>query len=144
METSIIEKLDIAKSSFLKWATIGWSIYFGTYIITDLFRVPELPDVLTWVRLLGWLILIVSAIRFFKLKRELKWDRKMKKALEGEFHLYNLRRSFQNGYFVVIGTTAIFFLVSLFYTVPVLLVTKVILYFGTLAVMISKIIYNRG
>jgi len=143
METSMIEKLDNARNSFLKWATIGYVIWFGTYIVADAFFMSEVPSVVQWIRILGWLILLVSGLRALKLKRELNWDKKMKGALEGELHQHNLRKSFQMGFFVVMGVTAVFLMLSLFYTIPSLLVTKVILYLGGLAVLISKIIYNR-
>ena len=143
METSMIEKLDKARSSFLKWATVGYAIWFGTYIIADPFFLPEIPSVIQWIRILGWLILLVSGLRAMKLKRELRWDKKMRGALEGELHQYNLRKSFQMGFFVVMGVTAVFFMFSLFYIIPALLVTKVILYLGGLAVLISKMFYNR-
>jgi hypothetical protein len=141
METSIIEQLDKSRYDFLKWATIGWTIWSGTYIATELVNVPDL--VLTWVRLLGWSILIISTIRFLKLKRELNWDNKMKEALEGELHKFNLSKSFRNGYFVVIAITILFFVLSFQFIISTLIVTKTILYFGVLAVLISKIIYNR-
>jgi predicted membrane channel-forming protein YqfA (hemolysin III family) len=143
METSMIEKLDNARSSFLKWATVGYTIWFGTYIVADPFFLPEIPSVIQWIRILGWLILVVSGIRAMKLKRELRWDKKMQGALEGELHQYNLHKSFQMGFFVVMGITAVFLMLSLFYTIPALLVTKVILYLGGLAVLISKMFYNR-
>jgi len=143
METSMIEKLDAARNSFLKWATVGYAIWFGTYIVADPFFLPEIPSVIQWIRILGWLILAVSGIRAMKLKRELRWDKKMRGALEGELHQYNLRKSFQTGFFVVMGVTAVFLIVSLFYTIPALLVTKVILYLGGLTVLISKMFYNR-
>ncbi len=141
METSLIEQLDKSRYDFLKWATIGWTIWSGTYILTELMSIPD--SILSWTRLLGWCILIISSIRFLKLKRELNWDRKMKEALEGELHKFNLQKSFRNGYFVVIGITLLFFGLSLYLTISALLITKVTLYFGILAVLISKIIYNR-
>jgi hypothetical protein len=144
MEPSMIEKLDNARSNFLKWATVGYALWFGTYIIPDLLKFPEVQPVLSWVRLLGWLILIISGIRALKLKRELNWDKKIKGALEGELHQYHLLKSFQIGFFVVFGVTSIFFLLSLFSAIPALLVTKVILYLGVLAILVSKIVYNRG
>jgi len=141
METSLIEQLDKSRYNFLVWATIGWIIWSGTYILTDLMEIA--PLVLTWTRILGWSILIISAIRMLKLKRELNWDKKMKEALEGELHQFNLGKSFQNGYFVVIGITLLFFVLSSYMIIPALIVTKITLYFGVLAVLLSKIIYNR-
>ena len=78
METSMIEKLDAARSSFLKWATVGYAIWFGTYIVADPFFLPEVPSIIQWIRILGWLILAVSGLRAMKLKRELRWDKKMR------------------------------------------------------------------
>jgi len=143
METSIIEQLDNARYSYLKWSTIGWAIWFGTFIITDLIHFPEVSEYFGWIRLLGWLILIISTIRFLKLKRELKWDKKMKNALEGELHQFNLGKSFQIGFYVVMGITLGFLGISLFFTITALLVTKITLYFGVLSVTIAKISYNR-
>ena len=143
METSLIEQMDKMRFSFMTWATIGWGIWFGTYIVTDLTQAPLVLNSVPWIRLLGWLVLIVSTIRFMKLKRELNWDRKMKKALEGELHQYNKMKSFQMGYIVVIGITLICFVLTTYTTISALLVTKLILYFGVLAVTVSKLIYNR-
>ena len=67
----------------------------------------------------------------------------MKDALEGELHRFNLSKSFRNGYFVVIAITILFFALSFQFTISTLIVTKTILYFGVLVVLISKIIYNR-
>ena len=144
METSLIEQLDKSRYDFMKWSTIGWTIWFGTYILTDFISAPEVPGFISWIRLLGWFILIVSTIRFVKLKRELNWDNKMKEALDDELHLHNRIKSFQIGYFVVIGLTLLFFVLSLYTAIPAVIVTKLTLYFGVLAVLISKLIFNRA
>ena len=144
MEISLIEKLDKSRYDFMKWCTIGWTIWFGTYILRDFIPTPEVPGYITWIRLLGWFILIVSTIRFVKLKRELNWDNKMKEALDDELHLHNRIKSFQIGYFVVIGLTLLFFVLSLYTAIPAVIVTKLTLYFGVLAVLISKLIFNRA
>lgn len=144
METSLIEQLDKSRYDFMKWSTIGWTIWFGTYILTDFIDAQEVPGFISWIRLLGWFILIVSTIRFVKLKRELNWDNKMKEALDDELHLHNRIKSFQIGYFVVIGLTLLFFVLSLYTAIPAVIVTKLTLYFGVLAVLISKLIFNRA
>jgi len=145
METSLIEQLDKMRYNLLKWGTIGFGIWFGTFILTEFPFDSLILESMPYVRLLGNLILIVSVIRFLKLRRrrELNWDRKMKKALEGELHQLNLLKSFRNGFFVVIGTTLIFFTLTLFSAIPALLIIKITLYFGVLTVVISKLIYNR-
>ena len=142
METSMIEKLDKARTSFWVWATIGWAFYFGTYILTDLIHFSEIPDVLKWIRILAWLTFIISTIRLVKLKRELNRDNKMKDALEGELYQYNRRKSFQIGYLVVIGITLIFYLLSPYIVIPTLIVTDITLYFGVLAFLVSQVIFN--
>lgn len=144
METSLIEQLDKSRYEFMKWSTIGWAIWFGTYILTDLMKVTEVPVYINWIRLLGWFIFIVGTVRFLKLKRELNWDNKMKQALEDELHLHNRGKAFQIGYFVVIGLTILFFFLSIYTPIPALMITKLTLYFGLLAVLISKLFYNRA
>ncbi len=143
METSMIEKLDAARSSFWVWATIGWAIYFGTYIVTDLIQFTEIPGLLRWIRLFAWLTFLISTIRLVKLKRELKSDYKMKDAVFGELYQHNRLKSFKIGYFVVIGITSIFYLLYSYFVISVKLATDITLYLGVLSFLVSNMFYNR-
>jgi len=143
METSKIEQLDKLRYNLLKWLTIGWAIWFGSFVLKNLINRPEITGAVAWVGLLGWLIFVINLIKYLKLGRELRWDVKMQEALNDELHQLNMHKSFFIGYWVVIGVTAIFFGLSVFLNMPVVLVTETILYLGVLSVLVSGLIYNR-
>ena len=143
METSKIEQLDKLRYNLLKWLTIGWAIWFGSFVLKNLVNRPEITGVVAWIGLLGWTIFIINLIQYMKLRRELRWDAKMLEALNDELHQLNMHKSFVIGYWVAIGTTALLFGLSEFLNMPVVLVTETILYLGVLSVLVSGLIYNR-
>ncbi|HEY3369292.1 MAG TPA: hypothetical protein VGK10_00510 [Prolixibacteraceae bacterium] len=143
METSLIEQLDKSRYNLLKWCTIGWGIWFGTFILKDIINSPTIIGAVTWLGLLGWVIFSINLIKFLKLRRELRWNNKMKEALDDELHQLNVFKSLVFGYAIVIAVTAVFFGLTQFIVISSKLVTEVILYFGVLAALISGLIYNR-
>jgi len=143
METSLIEQLDKSRYNLLKWLTIGWAMWFGWYILKNLTDNQVIIVITSFISLLGWAIFIINLIQFIKLKRELKWNTGVKEALENELHLLNLRKSYQIGFWVVIGITVFFFGFTTFWTISVRLVTEITIYFGVLSVLIAGLIYNR-
>jgi len=143
MGTSPIEYLDKSRYNLLKWTTIGWAIWFATIISYNFIKGHIIVSIAYWMGLLGSAIFVINLIRFLKLKRFLLWNNRLKEALENEFHLLNLHKSYQIGYWVVIGITVLFLFISSFTTVSALLVTELTLYFGVLAVLVSGLIYNR-
>lgn len=144
METSLIEQLDKLRYDLLKWCTIGWAIWFGTFILKDLIISPVIIGIATWIGLLGWVIFIINLIKFLKLRRELRWNNKVKEALDDELHHLNIFKSIAIGYAIVIAVTALFFGLSQFITIPAKLITEIILYVGVLSVLIASLFYNRG
>ncbi len=143
METSLIEKLEKTRYNLLKWLTIGWGIWFGTFILKNLLQNQLILQFATWIGLLGWVIFSINLVKYFKLKRELKWDKKLERALNDELHQLNMFQSFFIGYCIIILVTGILFVLSLYITLPAVLVTEIILYIGVLSVLISGLIYNR-
>ena len=143
METSLIEQLDKSRYNLLKWTTIGWGIWYGTFISRDLINNPMVVQIAFWVGSIGWIIFIINLIKFLKLQRELKWDQKAREALNDELHQLNLHKSYQTGFSAVIAVTVIFVLLSAFLKISSLLVSEIILYFGVLSFLIAGLIYNR-
>jgi hypothetical protein len=143
METSIIERLEKTRYNLLKWVTIGWAIWFGTFILKDSVQNHTIIGAASAFGALGWIIFIINLIKFLKLKRELGWDKKVEKALNDELHQLNMHKSFQIGFGVVIWTTAVFLGFAVFSEIKALLVTEITLYVGVLSVLISGLIYNR-
>ena len=143
METSMIEKLEKTRYNLLKWLTIGWAIWFGTFIMKDSIQNDMIIGAASTVGAFGWIIFIINLIKFLKLKHELGWDKKAEKALNDELHQLNMHKSFQIGFGVVIWTTAVFLGIAEFTEIKAVLVTEIILYFGVLSVLISGLIYNH-
>jgi hypothetical protein len=143
METSIIEQLEKSRYNLLKWLTIGWAIWFGTFILKDSVQNHTILGAASSIGALGWIIFIINLVKFLKLKRELRWDKKVEEALNDELHQLNMHKSFQIGFGVVISTTAVFLGFAEYTDIKALLVTEITLYFGVLAVLISGLIYNR-
>ena len=143
METSMIEKFEKLRYNLLKWLTVGWAIWFGTFILKDSVQNQTIIGAASTIGLIGWIIFIINLVQFLKLKRELGWDKNVENALNDELHQLNMHKSFQIGFGVVIWTTAIFLGFAEFTEIKALLVTEITLYFGVLSVLISGLIYNR-
>jgi hypothetical protein len=143
METSIIEKLDKSRYNLLKWTTIGWGIWYGTFILKDSVQNQTIIVAASMVGALGWIIFIINLVKFLKLKRELGWDKKVEKALNDELHQLNLHKSYQFGFWMVLSVTVVFVVLTSFMQISSQLVTKIILYFAVLSFLIAGLIYNR-
>jgi len=143
METSLIERLDKSRYNLLKWTTIGWAIWFATIIGNNFEKGHIFNTIATFIGLLGSTIWAINFIKYRKFVRELRWNRRLDKALNNEVHVFNVHRSFQIGYLTMIVTSSMGMLVSIFIQIPALLVTELILYFGLLSSMISLLYYNR-
>jgi hypothetical protein len=143
METSIIEKLEKSRYNLLTWTTIGWGIWYGTFILKDLIDNSTIIQIAFWVGLFGWIIFIINLIKVLKLQRELKWDPKAREALNDELHQLNLHKSYQFGFWMVLWVTVVFVALTPFVQISSQLVTKIILYFAVLSFLIAGLIYNR-
>jgi hypothetical protein len=143
METSIIEKLEKSRYNLLKWTTIGWGIWYGTFILKDVIDNTAIIQIALWVGLFGWIIFIINLIKVLKLQRELKLDKKTRAALNDELHQLNLHKSYQFGFWVVLSVTVVFVALTPFMQISSQLVAKIILYFAVLSFLIAGLIYNR-
>ena len=143
METSKIEQLDKLRYNLLKWTTIGWGIWYGTFILKDVINNSTIIQIAFWVGLLGWIIFAINMVKVLKLQRELKWDQKAREALNDELHQLNLHKSYEFGFWVVLSVTIVLVTLTSFVQISSQLVTKIILYFAVLSYLIAGLIYNR-
>lgn len=143
METTLIEKLDKARYNLVKWLTIGWAIWFGTYILKDIITTKTIIIVLIWIGLIGWTIFTINLINFLKLNRKVKKDNKLQEALGDELNRFNMYKSHLVGYWSVICTIAIFFGFSIFFDISALFVTEITLYIGVLSALAASLYYNK-
>jgi hypothetical protein len=144
METSIIEKLDKSRYNLIKWLTVGWAAWFGTYILKDLINheliVVQWTTVLVGV--IGFILFIINLQKYLRLASKIKNSR-LNEALNNELIRLNAYKSFFMGFWTVIVIICIFFVLSLFYKISALIVCEITLYFGVLSPLIAGLIYNR-
>lgn len=143
METSSIEQLYQLRYKLLKWFTIGWAVWFGTFILKDVINNSMIRGSVATLGLIGSVIWIINLLKLQKLGRTLRLDNKLHEALNDELYQFNMHKSILIGYFVVITTTAFLYGISQFLLISGVLAMSIILYFGVLSVLIAGLIYNR-
>lgn len=144
MEISLIEKLDKTRDSVLKWQTIGWGVWFGTFILKDLIVNKPVVLILIFIGLIGWGLWTVNLIKMLRLVKKINSDSKLREALNNEMYRLNQYKSFSVGFMVVLVTIGCFMGFSEFYDISALLVCQITLYLGLLSTFIALFIYNRG
>lgn len=143
METSLIEQFDKSRYCLIKWLTIGWTIWYGTFIAKDLINNKLIVWLMIIAGFIGWILFTVNLIKYLRLGKKVNSDSKLKEALNNELHqLYKYKSSFW-GFWIVIVTISIFLVISLFYQISALIVCELTLFFGILSSLIAGLIYNR-
>lgn len=139
-----MEKLDNARYSLLKWLTVGWAIWFGTYILNDLINseLIILDLFIGLVGLIGFVVFILNLQKYIRLGSKVKNSR-LSGVLNNEMHqIYKYKSAFI-GVKVLLAAIMLFFVISLFYPISAKLVCELTLYSGVLSILISGLIYNR-
>lgn len=140
----MIEKLDKSRYNLIIWFTIGWAIWFGGFILKDLISNKLIFGIIVIVGLFGWIIFTVNLIRLRKLGKIVNSDSNLKNALNDELFLHNRNKSFTVGYWTFSVLICIFFALSIFIDISSLIVCGFTLYFGTLSVLVSSLIFNKA
>ncbi|MDP4188532.1 MAG: hypothetical protein Q8907_06785 [Bacteroidota bacterium] len=143
METSIIEQFNQTKYHLLLWLTIGWTLWFGHFILNHLLAAKMIINIISWLGLLGWIIFSINLVKYFQLRKDIKADRKLNEALNDELHSLFRYKSYLCGFWVLMALNVIFFGISSFYNISALIVTETTLYLGVLSVLLAGLIYNR-
>jgi len=143
METFLIEQFDKSRYSLIKWLTVGWTIWYGTFIAKNLINNKLIVWLLMIVGFIGWIMFLVNLTKYTRLGKKINSDSKLKEALNNEMHqLYKYKSAFW-GFCIVIATISIFLVISFFYQISALLVCQLTLFFGILSSLVAGLIYNR-
>jgi hypothetical protein len=128
----------------VKWLTIGWAIWFGTYILNDLINSELfiLDFFIGFVGLIGFVVFIFNLQKYIRLGSKVNNSR-LRDVLNNEMHQIYKYKSAYVGVKVLLATISLFFVVSLFYPISAKLVCELTLYSGVLSILISGLIYNR-
>lgn len=143
MEKSLIEKLDKSRYNLIKWFTIGWTIWFGGFILKDLISNILILGLIILIGLFGWIIFSVNLLRLIKMGKIVNSDSNLKNALNDELMLHNRNKSFTVGYWTFSILVCIFLALSMFIDISSLIVCEITLYIGTLSMLLSSLIFNR-
>lgn len=143
MEISLIEQLDRSRYNLQKWFTIGFGLWFASIILNGLMDNHILTVGNSLMPLFGGPIFAIYYVKFIKLERILKADKKLMGALDNELYVLNSYKSSMVAALVFLGVTVLLFLISTFTQISALLVTELILYFGIMSALISGLYYNR-
>jgi len=144
MKTSLIEQFDQSRYNLVKWLTVGWAAWFGTYILKDLIdnNLIFLQILVGFVGFIGFVFFAVNLQRYFRLASKVKYSR-MNDALNNELNLVYKYKSISIGFFVLLGTTGFFYGIAPFHEIPVKIVCEVILYLGVISTLTAWLTYNR-
>jgi divalent metal cation (Fe/Co/Zn/Cd) transporter len=143
MEMSLIEKMNKSKYNLIKWFTVGWTIWFGGFILKDLIFNKIILGFIIMAGLTGWVLFVINIFRLKRFVKTVTKSSNLKQALSDELSLYNRNKSFVTGYYILIAMAGVFFALSVFTDITALVVSEVILYVGVLSSLISLLIYNR-
>jgi divalent metal cation (Fe/Co/Zn/Cd) transporter len=143
MEMSLIEKMNKSKYNLIKWFTVGWTMWFGGFILKDLIFNKIILGFIIMAGLTGWVLFVINIFRLKRFVKTVTKSSNLKQALSDELSLYNRNKSFVTGYYILIAMAGVFFALSVFTDITALVVSEVILYVGVLSSLISLLIYNR-
>lgn len=143
MEKSIIEQFNQTKYHLLLWLTIGWTLWFGHFILNHLLTARTIIKIISWLGLLGWIIFSINLVKYFQIRKDIKADPKLNDALNDELHSLFRYKSYLCGFWVLMALNVIFFGITSFYDISALVVTETTLYLGVLSVLLAGLIYNR-
>ena len=144
METSLIEKYDKLRYNLILWFTIGWAIWFGSFILKDVIDNKIILSTILVIGFLGSIVYAVNLIRINRLSKIINADIKLKSALNDELIISNRKKSFVLGYSVLMLLIGVFYGLSLFFNIKALLICQILVYVGVLSALVSSLIYNRS
>lgn len=144
METTLVEQYDKLRYNLIKWLTVGWAAWFGTYILTDFINDEFVfIQILTaFIGLIGFILFTVNLHRYLRLASKIKNSR-LNDALNNELYKIFKYKSFVCGFKVLLGTVCAFFIISIFYQISAKFVCEITLYLGVLSTLIAGLAYNR-
>lgn len=144
MDASLIEQYDKSRYNLIKWLTVGWAAWFGTYILKDLIndKFILMQLLIGFVGIIGFVFFVVNLQKYLRLASKIKYSR-LKGALNNELHQIYKYKSFFCGFIVLLGTICAFFVISIFCDISAKFVCEITLYLGVLSSLIAGLAYNR-
>jgi hypothetical protein len=143
METTLIEKFDKSRYSLIKWLTVGWIVWYGTFIAKDLINNKFIIGLMLIIGLFGWIFFSINLVQLVRLGKKINVNNNLKEALNNEMHQFYMFKSMNWGFWTTIATVCIFIIMSIFYEIPTLIVCELILFVGVSSALIAHLAYNK-
>ncbi len=144
MKNYTIEELDKSRYNTMLWFTIGWGIWFGSFILKNEINHYALNGFLLLLGLTSSVIWAKQLLKLRKLLKIMKSDNALSNALNDEVVAHHHLRSFQVGYISFGFVATICLITSAFTSISALLASEIILFFGILSGMVAWLIYNKN
>jgi hypothetical protein len=143
MEISLIEQYDKARYSLTKWLTLGWIVWYGTFIAKDLIDNKFIIGSILIVGFIGWIFFAINLFRLIGLVKKINADIKLKEALSNEMHQFYAYKSIVWGFWTIMVTISALIVITIFYEVSALIVCEITLFVGISSCLIANLAYNR-
>jgi len=144
MKNRTVEELDKSRYNMMLWFTIGWGIWFGSFILKDIIENYALRGILLFLALVSWVIWTKQLLKQRKLLKIMNANKTLSNALNDELVAYNLLKSSQVGFWSLLNTTVLCLIISAYTDISAILVTEIILFFGVLSALIAWLFYNKN
>jgi|WetSurMetagenome_2_1015567.scaffolds.fasta_scaffold1191816_1 hypothetical protein len=144
MENTLIEKFDKSRYNMLKWFTVGWTIWFGTYIVRNFIGNNRIIGVIALIGFFGLIVYAISLFKFMRLRKEINADSSLKEALNNEMYQYYKYKSFFWGFISMLSTISIFMFLAQYFAFKAIIVCEISMFVGVSSALIARLIYDRG
>ena len=149
MEISLIEKFDKSRYILLKWSTIGFISWYGTFTVMGT-EAKELMNnnkliigLMLIINFIGWVFWTISLIKTIRLSKKINADSKLKEALNNELYRYYDTKSFVAGYWALAVTICAFSVITRFYDISASVVCQLCIFIGVASLLIARLIYYK-
>jgi hypothetical protein len=143
MKTSI-EKLDKLRTRLILLTTMGFTGWWGMNILHDLTTSASFKIASALFGVVASVLWIINIVKVVRLGREVKNDERLRNALNDEFFVHTRAKAFEIGFWTLLITNGIFLILSIYFSIPALLMCKIVLYVGVLSVLIATLVYNKN
>jgi hypothetical protein len=143
MEDSLIEKFDKSRYRLIKWFTVGWVVWYGTFIAKDVINNTPIVLLLVLVGLVGWVIWSINLVQLLRLGKKISINPELAEAMNNEMQKFYALKSSNIAFAATMATVGVFIGITAFYKISALIVCESILFVGMSSAFISYLVYNK-
>jgi len=143
MEDSLIEKFDKSRYRLIKWSTVGWMVWYGTFIAKDVINNKPILLLLVLVGLVGSVLWSINLVRLLRLGKKISVNPELTEAMNNEKQKFYVLKSSNIAVAAPMITVGVFIGITAFYKISALIVCESILFVGISSGLIAYLTYNK-